>query len=98
MLAIIRLQPATVGNDEVLSALDGCVEAMSQAPGFRSGSIGRAADDAGLWVLASDWVDIGSYRRAMSSYETKVAFGNVQHWIVNEPSAYETYERPGVHC
>jgi quinol monooxygenase YgiN len=86
-LAVIRLRPQPA--DPVQPALRTVIEALDAQSGFVSATIGRAADDPGLWVLVLSWADIGSYRRALSAYDVKVAFGPVQGWIVDEPTAYE---------
>jgi quinol monooxygenase YgiN len=87
MFAIIRLRPgpeAAVG--QVLSVL---FDVLRPRTGFRSVSLGRAADDPGLWALVLVWADIGSYRRALAAHDVRIAFGPVQSWILDEPSAYE---------
>ena len=45
-----------------------------------------------MWVLVSEWVNVGSYRRALSSYDVKMASGALMGAVINEPTAYELVE------
>jgi quinol monooxygenase YgiN len=87
LLAVIRLRAQPTEAAE--AALGTVLQALQAQPGFVRATIGRAADDPDLWVLVLEWADIGSYRRALSGYDAKLAFGPVQGWIVDEPTAYE---------
>jgi hypothetical protein len=40
----------------------------------------------------SEWENVGSYRRALSSYDVKMAAGVLMGAVVNEPTAYEAIE------
>jgi quinol monooxygenase YgiN len=69
--------------------------ALAQRPGFLDGRLGRNVDDPGLWLVTTTWQDVGSYRRALSSYEVKVDAVPLLSRAIDEPSAYEPVE-PGV--
>ncbi len=71
------------------SELQTCLVALGRQTGFVGGSIGRAMDDPTLWVLTTSWRDVGSYRRALSSYEIKATVVPLLSNAVDEPSAYE---------
>jgi hypothetical protein len=45
-----------------------------------------------MWVLVSEWINVGSYRRALGSYDVKMASGVLMGAAMNEPSAYEVVE------
>ena len=62
---------------------------LAGRPGFQRGHVGRAVDDAGLWLFATEWDGVGSYRRALSAYDVKVAAPAVMAYAVTEPSAFE---------
>lgn len=64
--------------------------ALAARPGFVSGDLGRAVDDGALFVLATRWVSIGSYRRALSNYDVKVHAVPLMYQAVDEPSAFES--------
>ena len=63
--------------------------AFAARPGFVAGRVGRAVDDGQLWVLSTEWRDVGAYRRALGSYEVKVHAVPLMYRAVDEPSAYE---------
>ena len=66
-----------------------CLEELGRRPGFVSGAVGRALDDPSLWLLHTRWDDVGSYRRALSAYDVKVAAVPLLSEAFDEPSAYE---------
>ncbi len=89
MLAVTRFrvsseQAAQFGRDaeQALAVLRRCA-------GFVQGDLGRAADDPTLWALVTRWSNVGSYRRALSSYEVKVEAIALLSQAIDEPSAYE---------
>ncbi|MGH3051128.1 MAG: antibiotic biosynthesis monooxygenase family protein [Gaiellaceae bacterium] len=57
--------------------------------GFVRGSLGRAADDPSAWVLVTEWVGVGAWRRALSSYDVKVHASPLLALGRDEPSAFE---------
>jgi quinol monooxygenase YgiN len=64
--------------------------ALAARPGYADGQVGRNLDEPDLWVLTTTWADVGSYRRALSSYDVKVTAVPLLSRAVDEPSAYET--------
>jgi quinol monooxygenase YgiN len=68
--------------------------ALAERPGFVRGSVGRNTDEPDLWVLITEWEDVGSYRRALSAYDVKLTAVPVLSRAIDEPSAYEHAE-PG---
>jgi len=45
---------------------------LATRPGYVRGQLGRSVDDRADWVLLTEWADVGSYRRALGSYDVKV--------------------------
>ncbi len=72
------------GVRALLAGQTGCLEAV----------VGRNLDTPRLWTLISRWRDVGSYRRALGSYEVKLNGSQVLGRAVDEPGAYEEV-RPG---
>jgi quinol monooxygenase YgiN len=65
---------------------------LAERPGYLEGHVGRNLDEPELWVLQTRWADVGSYRRALSSYDVKVGAVPLLSRAVDEPSAYESLD------
>ncbi len=89
MLVISRFRYADDLTDRARAELGTCLEQLGDRPGFVTGSVGRALDDSTLWVLHTQWANVGSYRRALSAYDIKVGVVPLLSYAVDEPSAYE---------
>ncbi|HNA97869.1 MAG TPA: hypothetical protein PKX56_00905, partial [Marmoricola sp.] len=64
-------------------------DALSQCVGFQDGQVARNLDEPDLWCLVTRWADVGSYRRALSSYQVKLNVVPLLSRALDEPSAYE---------
>jgi hypothetical protein len=91
MLVVSRFR----GGDDLRVDLEAALVALAARPGFVDSSLGRNVDDPALWVLVTRWRDVGSYRRALSSYEVKLNAVRTLSRAIEEPSAYELVE-PGM--
>ena len=89
MLVISRFRYDDDLADRARTELDTCLTKLGEHTGFVRGTVGRAMDDPTLWVLQTQWRDVGSYRRALSSYEIKATVVPLLAYAVDEPSAYE---------
>lgn len=87
MLAVTRLRAPDPGSD-LAPALEGLLRCLSARTGFDRGQAARALDDPGLWVLVTEWADVGAYRRCLSAYDVKLAFADLMPFVLDEPSAY----------
>ena len=65
------------------------VEVLAKQKGFVRARAGRNADDPELLALTMEWENIGSYRRALSPYDVKLAAVPLLSEAVDEPTAYE---------
>ena len=62
---------------------------LSARTGFLAADLERNLDEPDLWVLVTHWQNVGSYRRALQGYESKVVVVPLLSEAVDEPSAYE---------
>jgi hypothetical protein len=69
--------------------LESAMAVLASKPGYVGGDLGRNLDDPSLWVLVTRWADVGSYRRALSSYDVKLSVVPILSRALDEPSAYE---------
>jgi quinol monooxygenase YgiN len=73
----------------------GALATLAAMPGYVAGHVARNLDEPDLWLLTTTWTNVGSYRRALSSYGVKVAAVPLLSQAIDEPSAYETTELGG---
>jgi quinol monooxygenase YgiN len=71
------------------------LRALAERPGWREGRLARATDDAGRWLLLTEWESVGAYRRALSGYDVKLHATPLLARAVPEPSAYEVLDPDG---
>ncbi len=79
-------------GEEMRTSLQRAHSILAEKPGFVGGDVGRNVDDPTLWVLSTRWENVGSYRRALSSYESKMFIHPLMVHAIDEPSAYESAE------
>ena len=92
MLVVTRLRAPSddpAAAEELRRGLHRAHEVLAAKAGYAGGEVGRNLDDPGLWVLCTRWENVGSYRRALSSYEAKLLVQPLLLHAVDEPSAYE---------
>jgi hypothetical protein len=90
VFAVTRLRADGSDGEALAAAVATLLVALSARPGFRDGELGRSADDPGLWALVTRWDGVGSYRRALSAAEVKIAGAPVWVHALDEPGAYLT--------
>ena len=95
MLVVTRLRtpsPDVAAEQELRRGLLFALGILAAKPGYVGGEVGRNVDDPTLWVLTTRWENVGSYRRALGSYEGKMHIQPLMVHAVDEPSAYEVVE------
>jgi quinol monooxygenase YgiN len=89
VLAVTRFRVSSEQATQFGRDAEHALFVLRQCAGFVQGDLGRAADDPTLWVLVTRWSNVGSYRRALSSYEVRVQAVPLLSQAIDEPSAYE---------
>ncbi|MCW2737330.1 antibiotic biosynthesis monooxygenase [Nocardioides sp.] len=99
MLVVTRLRAQTsdgfsdeAAGEELRRGLLHALGILAAKPGYVGGEVGRNVDDPTLWALATRWENVGSYRRALGSYEGKMHIQPLMVHALDEPSAYEVVE------
>lgn len=95
MLVVTRHVVPVADGPAFLQAARDALALLGACQGFRDGSVARAADDPERFVLWSRWVDVGSYRRALSSYDVKLHAVPLLSTAIDEPTAYEVLHERG---
>ncbi len=94
MLVVNRFRVPLVEGEAFRAQLETAHRTLAACTGYAGGEIGRNVDDPELWVLTTRWANVGSYRRALSTYDVKLHAVVVLSRALDEPSAYELAE-PG---
>ena len=89
MLVVTRFDVPADESATFLPRAQAALAAFAARPGYVRGRIGRAADDPTAWVLTTEWVGVGAYRRSLSSYDVKVDAAPLLSLGRDEPSAFE---------
>jgi hypothetical protein len=89
VFVVIRFRVDQAGQTEFVRRLESAVEVLSRQKGFVAARTGRNADDPELLALSMEWDTIGSYRRALSPYEVKLAAVPLLSEAIDEPTAYD---------
>ncbi|MBD3925619.1 antibiotic biosynthesis monooxygenase [Nocardioides cavernae] len=95
MLVVTRLRTPSsdaAAESELRAGLLQALDILAAKPGWVGGDVGRNVDDPTLWVLTTRWENVGSYRRALGSYEGKMHIQPLMVHALDEPSAYEVVE------
>lgn len=70
---------------------------LAAQPGLVTAAVGRATDDPSRWVLTMTWESVGQYRRALASFDVKLAAVPLLSEAVDEPTAFELLDGRGAH-
>lgn len=73
-------------SDNAIVAL----EVLQIRDGFIAGAIIRSPDEPQRHLVTCEWRDVGSYRRALSSTESKMLVWPFLADLIDQPSAFET--------
>jgi quinol monooxygenase YgiN len=91
VFVVIRFR---VGESEQASFRErvrAAVDVLARQKGFMSAQVGLNVDDPELLALNLQWENVGSYRRALSPFEVKLAAVPLLSEAIDEPTAYEDF-------
>ncbi|GAB7044865.1 MULTISPECIES: antibiotic biosynthesis monooxygenase family protein [Catenuloplanes] len=89
MLVINRFVVAEDAADHFAERGRAALAALAARPGYTGGRLTRALDDPAHWSLVTEWESVGSYRRALSDFDVKIAAVPLMAESIDEPSAFE---------
>jgi quinol monooxygenase YgiN len=89
LVVVNRFRVDVLDEAEFRRDVQAALRALAERPGHVRGQVGRNVDDPDLWLLTTTWENVGSYRRALSSYDVKVSAVPLLSRAVDEPSAFE---------
>lgn len=88
MIAIARFRMPLAESAAFKASLAQALSTFSQRDGFVSGEYGQNLDEPELWTLVTHWINVGSYRRALSSTEIKMTVVPLLAQAIDEPGAF----------
>ena len=86
-VALLRFRTRDVAG--LMALLREAVILLATKEGFVDARVSRAIDDGALVTLELSWDTVGSYRRALSSYDVKVQVVPIMSQALDEPTAFE---------
>jgi len=89
MLVVTRYRIDADQAPSFLRRARAALAVLASCAGWRSGQVGRAVDDPTLWIVTAEWADVGSYRRALSAPDVKMAVEPLLGSALDEPTAFE---------
>ena len=92
MLVVNRFRVPEDDSTAFRADLEAALAVLAQQKGYADGRLGRNVDDPTLWTMVTRWRDVGSYRRALSTYDVKLGAVPLLSRAIDEPSAYEALE------
>jgi quinol monooxygenase YgiN len=92
VLVVNRFRVSPEAAADLRAQLEEAHALLATKPGYVDGTLGRNLDEPDLWVLTTRWDSVGAYRRALSSYDVKLAAVPTLSRALDEPSAYEVVE------
>lgn len=95
MIVLTRFEVSEADSETFLAQAQSAVAVLSERPGFVSADLGRNVDDPSLWTVTTRWQNVGSYRRALQGYESKMVVVPLLSRAIDEPSAYDDVDLVG---
>ncbi len=88
MIALLQFRPDGDAGQFQAEA-EQALRVLAERPGFVRGSVGRATDDPGCWLLLTEWESVGAYRRGLGGYQVKLTATPLLAQALDQPSAFE---------
>lgn len=92
MIVITRYTVERENAADFVARARDALSVMAGRPGYRRGSVARAADEPTLWAVVTEWEGPGYYRRALSDFQVRVTAVPLLSQAHDEPSAFEVIE------
>ena len=88
-VVIMRFAVADGGADAFRVEAWEVARLLAGLEGCRGVDVTRASDDRTLWAMVARWDSVGSYRKALSSYDVKLKAVPFLSRAIDEPTAHE---------
>jgi heme oxygenase (mycobilin-producing) len=88
VIALLQFRPDGE-TEQFQEQAEQALRLLAERPGFVRGSVGRSTDDAGSWLLLTEWESVGAYRRGLGGYQVKLIATPLLSQALDQPSAFE---------
>jgi heme oxygenase (mycobilin-producing) len=88
-VAMISVTHFASADDSFPDRATRALGALSACRGYLNGYLGRSTDDITQWTLVTEWANVGSYRRALGSYDVKLHATPLLAEAIEMPSSFE---------
>jgi quinol monooxygenase YgiN len=88
-VVVMRFAVDADGADAFLDDASAVTRVLAGFDGCSGIEVARASDDPALWVMVARWESVGSYRKALSSYEVKLNAVPFLSRAIDEPTAFQ---------
>ena len=101
MIALLQFRPdgtqpaERFQSEQFQEQAEQALRLLAKRPGFVRGTVGRATDDPGSWLLLTEWESVGAYRRGLGGYQVKLHATPLLSQALDQPSAFEELLRIG---
>lgn len=95
MFVLTRFSVSETEGGQFADHAADALAAFADCPGYLRGHLGREVDDSTGWLLLTEWVGVGAYRRALSRYDVRVRAIPLLARGQLEPGAYEVLRTVG---
>ena len=96
MIVINRFRVPEDQRAGFLSQAHAALDLLSSKAGAESADLVQNLDEPDLWALVSHWDKVGSYRRALNGFESKMVIVPMLSLAIDEASAYDDPDHVGI--
>ena len=73
MLVLYRFAVTESGTEDFARDAEAALAALASCDGYVRGALARAVDEDETWLLSTEWIGVGAYRRALSNFQVKMS-------------------------
>ena len=96
MIVINRFRVPEDQRAGFLSQAHAALDLLRSKAGAESADLVQNLDEPDLWALVSHWDKVGSYRRALNGFESKMVIVPMLSLAIDEASAYDDPDHVGI--
>lgn len=96
MIVLNRFRVPEADRPGFLAQAAAAIDLLRTKLGAESVDLVQNLDEPDLWALVSHWDKVGSYRRALNGFESKMVIVPMLSLAIDEASAYDDPEHVGI--